>query len=287
MFKKLLKYDMTYVWRIWRILALVSVISTAVSIGAAFIIGGIIKNDPTIDSVIFAILTIFLTFLMMAAMMGIFVGLIGTEILVFARFYTHFYSDEGYLTFTLPVSRKQLFLSKTVNAVFWTAIQCVITAICFVAFILSLFFAVAGDNIPFDLFTGIFKTLWEGAGAWIFVYGLELIALLLVACFFSVSLIHFCITIGAVIAKKAKLLAGVGIYYVISSVVGTAAQIFFWILTLTIFPGLNQIFENGSDLQASAALALMFFIFIVIYAIMAVTIYCLTLDKIERRLNLA
>ena len=43
--------------------------------------------------------------------------------LLLYRFYTSTFTDEGYLTFTLPVKRSTILLSKTVNAVIWTILS--------------------------------------------------------------------------------------------------------------------------------------------------------------------
>ena len=49
--------------------------------------------------------------LVIACVMAIIASAVVTELLVFVRFYKNFFTDEGYLTFTLPVSRKDLLLS--------------------------------------------------------------------------------------------------------------------------------------------------------------------------------
>lgn len=46
-----------------------------------------------------------------------------TSILIAVRFYKNLYSDEGYLTFTLPVTRSQLLVSKTIVGTVWIFIN--------------------------------------------------------------------------------------------------------------------------------------------------------------------
>lgn len=46
-----------------------------------------------------------------------------TSILIAVRFYKNLYSDEGYLTFTLPVTRSQLLVSKAIVGTVWIYIN--------------------------------------------------------------------------------------------------------------------------------------------------------------------
>ena len=117
MLKKLLKYDIRAVAGLWWIGAVVSV--GASILGAILMRFSIAVSDSNTPSVI---LKMFAT---LALIVGIFcviavaVSYVFTMILVFVRFYRHFFTDEGYLTFTLPVKRSTLLLSKSINAVIW------------------------------------------------------------------------------------------------------------------------------------------------------------------------
>lgn len=55
--------------------------------------------------------------------MGIFVISVATTIYLLYRFYKNFFTDEGYLMFTLPVKVHQLLLSKLITAVGWLMIN--------------------------------------------------------------------------------------------------------------------------------------------------------------------
>ena len=56
---------------------------------------------------------------------------------------------------------------------------------------------------------------------------------------FSTSLVHFCITVGAVVAKKAKLLAAIGIYYLVNM----GLSFVFQFLGLFVFGSMTQRFN--------------------------------------------
>ncbi len=57
----------------------------------------------------------------------IFVVLIGTIIFLLVRFYKNYYTDEGYLMFTLPVSSTSLIFSKLLSALVWTIVSSAIS----------------------------------------------------------------------------------------------------------------------------------------------------------------
>ncbi len=158
-----------------------------------------------------------LMFLWMFIMLSIAVYSAAVSFILAYRFYKSKYTDEGYLTFTLPVSSKQIFLSSCVNMTFWSAIAAVIT---FVAAFGSLFagFLCIGDMGKY--FIEVLKeipqlmTVSDGIMATIQM-ALTLVTYLL-AFLTSIVTIHASITIGAVIVKKFKILAAIGIYYAIN-----------------------------------------------------------------------
>ena len=103
MLKKLLKYDLRSVFRFWWIVALISV---GMAVLGGFAQSILYNNDiPRVINVIASIVVFFSYF----CMMGLAVL---TQVLLFIRFYRNFFTDEGYLTFTLPVKRETLLNSK-------------------------------------------------------------------------------------------------------------------------------------------------------------------------------
>ena len=110
MFKKVLKYDMRSIYNIWWIIAATVL---GVSVFGAFALRFTIANINDPDGSLLAVFSMFAAILSIVAVIS---SIAVTSLLTHYRFYKNFYTDEGYLTFTLPVSRKVLLLSKTVNA---------------------------------------------------------------------------------------------------------------------------------------------------------------------------
>lgn len=138
------------------------------------------------------------------------------SILLMVRFYKHKFTDEGYLTFTLPVSSHQVFLSAALNNLIWLVISFLTVILSFAAF-----FLIGTAGVPemqevqefFDTFGITLETfLPEGLSDCLFIYVLQYI----VALPYSVVIVMTCLTVGATIAKKHKILAAIGFYYALS-----------------------------------------------------------------------
>ena len=280
MFVKLLKYDMRSVWRIWWIMAL-SVLGMSVVGGVGLrIVLALIEAD------IFPFF-IFLGFILVfACVMAIVASAVGTELLVFIRFYKNFFTDEGYLTFTLPVSRKNLLFSKTLNALIWTAAQAILMFICiFLVILIGVPVSVGYDFFRELTFT--FSALFAEVGLWSVIYALEILFLIICSILFSISLIHFCITMGAMLAKKAKVLAAIGIYYAANMIFSFGTQIIMVIFTLMMSAGLGELLDRAAPAMERGIIAVMLLIACCMMAAISGVMYFITLGKLERNLNLS
>ena len=280
MFGKLLKYDFKYVARIWWMLA-VGVLG--LSVAASLVFRAIFLNINS--NGFFAFLSVLGMFFLVVSFIGIFGSLVVTEVLVFVRFYKNFYTDEGYLTFTLPVKRSKLLLSKTLNSIIWFALHTALILVCVVIFL--------GLGIGSSMGTPPLKTvgisigwLWDKVGWWLIVYAVEAILLFVVLSAFTTCLVQLCITIGAIVAKKQKVLAAVGIYYLVNTVLSTVGSICL-VVFLSGLEGFTVLLGGLSALAANAAIALVLLIAILASLLVVLIVYFMTLGRIERKLNLA
>ena len=139
MLKKLLKYDLKYIYKVLVVFYIL------------VIFFAIFTSFPSTDT-----LKILLIFGQVCS--GITISMIISIIInnimrLWARFYNNFYKDEAYLTHTLPISKKILFLSK-----FLTSVITILGSI--LVIILSLFIAYyTKDNYNLLLNMVSFKTL--------------------------------------------------------------------------------------------------------------------------------
>ena len=112
MLRKLLKYDLRPSVKSWIAMGVLSVIIASVS--GAFI--NIVRQGWLVDDTGLIIFTV-LAFMALAIMVAI------PYIISLYDFYRRLYTDEGYLTFTLPVTRHELLLSKLIYSMLETQIE--------------------------------------------------------------------------------------------------------------------------------------------------------------------
>ena len=226
MLKKVFKRDMRAIFSTWWIVA-VCVLGVALAGAVALRLSllGLSSEDASVAVSLLSTLGMLGAFFSIFAVVASFTV---TAILVYYYFYRNFYSDEGYLTFTLPVSRRTLFLSKTLSAVIWQLLHYALLIVCL--FIYLLIAPAGGEEGIFggDILSGLgeaLSMLGELAGAWLLLYIPALLLALVATVFFSTVLAELCITVGAVVTRKYKLLVGIGIYYAVNTAFSFAAQV--------------------------------------------------------------
>ena len=110
MLGKLFKYDMKALSRTLVPLHVAVLVLGLVSCVAGFAGHTVGESGSSPERNVFmAVIT--LAFLL--SMVALFVAVVATFVIVIARFYRNLFTDEGYLTLTLPVTANQIMLSKT------------------------------------------------------------------------------------------------------------------------------------------------------------------------------
>lgn len=209
MFTKLLKHE----WRATR-----GMLGTLclVCLGASLLGGGtmrylMIASTQDAQQNVIVVLNVLA---MVAAMIAVAVVGVAALFVYIGRFYKSRFTDEGYLTFTLPLSTHQNLLASMAN----TAIGMVIVffVICAaLAIWLSIgfsgipdFYQTVWEKIPElgEIFTRVWSTI-----PWNFFWVFLLDVLAGSVCELVVLMLS--VTIGSILAKKHKILAAVGVYY--------------------------------------------------------------------------
>ena len=289
MFRKLLKYDLKYIWRIWWILA--TVIAT-LTVPAGLMARQLLRiiSDPLLvelsatDGVLmfFSVISIPVYVFVLCA------TFIVTELLCYWRFYQNCYSDQGYLTFTLPISRRMLLFSKLVNHAIWISAH-------FLLILLSLFFALwiawgGLHGVPSFLSTlkSLFATVLPNVSGWsVAALLLSFLLSLLSSLFFSASVAYFFITLGAVIFKKLKLLGAFGLYYLTNWLFSGVLQLISSFGSSILALGAEQLLRGASTDLIGAVIAISLLLTAVITAAIGSIFYCVTQILMDRKLNLA
>ena len=274
MLKKLLKYDLRSVFRFWWIVALISV---GMAVLGGFAQSILYNNDiPRVINVIASIVVFFSYF----CMMGLAVL---TQVLLFIRFYRNFFTDEGYLTFTLPVKRETLLNSKVLAGFIAMAAA---AAVC--ALNLSIIFAIPQYEVfrSGEFFSGIEEGLREIPDHLVgplIVMGIEALVLAALVLLLSVLFLYCCITFGSMLVKKGKLFASIGMYYGIGSSIISAMQL---ILVLSV-GSITVWMEPISEWQAPTIVTLILLGGILFLAALCALVYAFTHWMLGRKLNLS
>ena len=290
MFRKVFKYDMASIKRYWWMIA---VVILAMSVLGSFVFRVMYtaaENMNEEDGILLSLIVIAGSIFVFICIIAAFSSVIVTTVMTHLRYYRNFFTDEGYLTFTLPVRRKTLYLSKTVNSMLWAFAHVLLLV---VAAAIALTLAPVPEdgqflNLTFwnDFFDSIAEA-WDQIGAWLIVYVLEFLLMYLCASAASVGLIQLCITIGSIVAKKHKLLASIGIYYAVNMITSTVAQIAAYIVTIFMSTGIAVLAERATALEGYTSIALALMLLTLIFAAFAMILHFVALGLVERKLNLA
>lgn len=270
MFRKLIKHE-------WRATAGTQGLLAAAALGVS-VLGGIIlrtvteHGDQLPD---LAIIGIVLSLVFMGlAIMGC---VIAMSILLLVRFYKNKFTDEGYLTFTLPASSHQIFLSSFVNMLIWSVISGVVLLLSILLFLtIGIYNVDWVDQVFSSELKWILTEITPDPG-YIAVFILQCI----IGSLYSIVITMTCITVGAVIAKKHKILAAFGIYYGISYLSGIISNMAAIVLNLQ---GLDALYVSESSIYSATIQSML--VTIVWEVLLIAGGYILSTQLMKKKLNL-
>lgn len=277
MYRKLIKYDLKSLWRF--------AMPTLLAVAGVTLFGVILtftynvfladfaeQNDGVLAfavSVGYAILRQLVT-----TVLGMAGGVISIAVMV--DFYNSLITDQGYLTFTLPVRAKDIILSKFTNALLW--IFAVGAAVLGGNLLIGLTEAATQPILPDDFWgdIGQIPTPFDRQ-----VPLLLFLILLLIVCIAvcDVLLYFVAIFLGSVIAKKNKMLASIGCVVGANFVFGLVSAIVVVCASLT---GALLASEETALLVINSILAIL----CVFLVGAAFGLYFLLKHMMERKLNL-
>ncbi len=230
MFAKLLKHEFRSSGRVLGLL-------TVALLGLALVDTAVVRilvnyGDQWADSqnLLLQLLMTPLTAMLALSALAVVIYVLAVQILLIVRFYRNKFTDEGYLTFTLPVTAKQIFWSSYLHMLVWLVVS-VLAA--FLAVFVVVFFGTAKEGLVnteiFTVFARMFESItmipWEEVFADFRAAGVLYAINAVVQPFYGVLMPIVCLTVGAVLAKKHKILAAFGIYYAVSYVSGIASSV--------------------------------------------------------------
>ena len=267
MVKKLIKYDFA---SFMRLLLPVQLILLGIAALNRFI-----QLFETEDSTIYNII---FTSSVVLYVIAIIVCLLLTTIVGIVRFYQGMYSNEGYLSHTLPVTPTQHILSKLIVTTIFEL------GSVFAVFV-SLCVATLGEfNIElFKAGSFLLGKAYEGLGFHLVLYIIEAVVYLLTAELMGMLMLYFCISMGQ-LAKKKKILLAFGVFfglYFLGQVCSTIIIIF---VTLN-----NELVESIAEWAGENYIAFAHIVFGVSFtvtAVLGIVYFLLNRFIMSKKLNL-
>lgn len=276
MLKKLLKYDFKSVFKYWWIAA---VTITALSIGAGFC-GEILNSEKELPAAALVISTL----VIVLVALSLFAFLTLSQLLVYIRFYKNLFTDEGYLTFTLPVKRNHILNSKLLLGSATTLTTGLLVIIDILTILCITFRKEIFNKVFFkDLFDNI-ETIVEEVGVlYITSYIFEGLLCIVLFVIISALFTFMCITIASIIAKKAKIVTAIALYYGASSLITFFTQMFFMF-------GIGSITKWVFELSDETIKLVVFLILLMavfFLGAIAMAFYTFQYRMLDRKLNLS
>ena len=213
MFGKSLKYEFRAVAR--RVIPLfLTVLAISVIIALVLILAGRVLPPAMVEnSTMFRdTLEIAQVFLLIGLYLMIFASGIAVIVMTIRRFYTSFFTDEGYLTFTLPVSVDCHLMTKIVSAIIWSVLGSLVICLSFLVIGGGALVGYGAQADFWEMVSGLFRSLGEVYGALWREYPGQTVLLVIyaaVSALFQIMLIYFGISLGCMVTKKHRVIVSI------------------------------------------------------------------------------
>ena len=223
MFAKLLKYEFKAVAGLLGLLCLGCL---GVGVAGGLIVRYLVQTPSwKIGEIMEVLLPLILVFMFLALI----AVSVGSWIYLCIQFYKRKFTDEGYLTFTLPVSAWQIYLSSFLNFLLWS----VLTGLAiFSSLACMLLIGFVNTEAWHYLVTEMDFTELRLAFAELNIFRPGYTVVQFVT---GILLVMNCITVGSVMAKKHKALAAFAAYYLVSMMTSVISTVISTVISITFY----------------------------------------------------
>ena len=276
MLKKLLKYDMRPMIKLWRVLLIIiPVLAVSSALVLRYMISGNYMNDDLLLNAMFGVIGIGYV---EVAIFAILATSIVNMVFVANRMARNFYSDQGHLTFTLPVKREDLFLAKFLNSLIWSGASTL--SLVFVVLVYMLLIPTPESGlISTAAFEGLglaLDMLFEAGGARFIYTAICIVTIILELLLFSVNLLNYSVI-------KCQSAGGIGMCVGIYAGVCFAATM----VMMLGAEGMLILQENVSDLAYDAVMILVQLVALILLAVANFYLFFSARDRVKYDLNLS
>ena len=277
MFKKSLKYEMKASSRVLIPLFIsVLAMSALVAVGLAGLnaFDELAKENEMVAIVAGSILG----FMVVAFVALIVASSVTVFVLMVRRFYTSFFTDEGYLTFTLPVTVDCHLGVKTVAMMIWYAINDVVILLSCGIFAFGVFVLVPDSfTVDPEMINMVVESVTENFGGTVW----STVLMSAVSGLASYFLLFLSISIGCMLTKKHRFITCAVCYFVANSIVGNITSLVTTLVTVS-FNAMGNLSASDVDLMYMTIML----ITTVVYAVLGVGCYFGTRYILKNKVNL-
>lgn len=266
--KKLIKYDLKYGAKIFIVIH--ALLWIAAIFGRVFFLDRIDFDAPA-EQLVSVLVLFFSAFVLLFSVVSL-----ATALLIAARFYKNLFTDEGYLTWTLPASPVQQLWAKILSGCIWNILDLILLYS-------ATYFMWISPNVQ-NAYRMIAAEFTASLGMPLSKFFLLMVLLSIIGVGSNVLMLYASISIGQLFPAHRLLLSVIVyfIFYMIIYALSMGALIIFKLL-----PGIalsaNTVNEAAS---MSTYLTGTFLISLVLSAVMAVIQYVITHLILTRKLNL-
>ncbi len=270
MLKKLFHYDFKALSRM-----LLPLTAATVGCGVILCASVLILNVTPDEGILSVLLPILFGSLTVFSALAIFLLPAAGEFFILHRYYKNFFTDEGYLTFTLPATAEEHLHSKLLSGLLWSFLSSVaaIGALCIGIGLPSAIHS-SGDGMLLSILSLAFSDFLEGSNE-IYLLILTLLTIL-VSLVSQLVLFYTAITLGSLFMSKHKIVGSVLFYFVANTVISIVSSIFSTVFTIVSALSQNVAFVTMMSLASA----------VVINIAVAVIGYFIILSMLKNRLNL-
>ena len=202
------------------------------------------------------------------------------------QFFRDKFTDQGYLTFTLPATTHQILLSSYLNFLLWTIFNTIITVIGLILLVAPFFSNVIRELSQLGLDVSyLWAVIKEELAAYLpsgILFTVGYISVGISGLFYGITLPYLAITLASILVKKMKLLVAVGIGYGMSMVMGIIPSILSMIEGF--ITGMIMASSNTPSYYIPGSVSLI--LTAILYMVFAVGGYFLMHKLVKNKLNL-
>ncbi len=284
MLGKIMKYE-------WRGLRFPLLLMAAILGGITVLICAIIfMLNPKLDNAISGFTSIMLVLCFLFYFLGIMVCSLGSMLIIAIRFYKSCYTDNGYLTHTLPVKTTTLLAGKVIMSAIcyllmfvWIGITVVIiggAAFVHIVNLSGISFSEASSQL-FPLLSTIADEFRDVYGTSLASFAAYFIVVAIISAIACTIIVLGCVSLGQLYAKH-RIVGAIIAYFGVQIV----QQIVSYISSLPIYSRMLSTETISANITLSSAVTPSSIVFLVFSVVLAVAMYFINLHMMTKRLNL-